>query len=93
VPWAGDASISFLASADATRRKLEAAGWHVLVFADVTGDALARAQARIKVSGAPLALGLHIVLGQDGPTMLKNMARNYAERRVGLIQGVAIRPE
>ena len=93
VPWAGDASISFLVSADATRRKLEAAGWRVLLFEDVTGDALARAQARIKVSGAPLALGLHIVLGQDGPTMLKNMARNYEERRVGLIQGVAVRAE
>ena len=93
VPWARDASISFLLTAETTRRKLEAAGFRVLVFEDVTADALPRAQARMKVSGAPLALGLHIVLGQDGATMLANMARNYEERRVGLIQGIAVRPE
>ena len=45
----------------------------------------------MKPAGAPLALGLHIVLGQDGPTMLKNMLRNYQEGRVGLVQGIAIR--
>lgn len=93
VPFARDASISFLLTAETTRHKLEAAGFRVLIFEDVTADALARAQARTKVSGAPLALGLHIVLGQNGPTMLKNMARNYEERRIGLIQGVAVRPE
>jgi SAM-dependent methyltransferase len=93
VPWARDASISFLRSAEATRRGLEAAGFRLLVFEDLTADALERAQARMKASGAPLALGLHIVLGQDGPTMLKNMARNYEERRIGLVQGIAVRPE
>jgi len=31
---------------------------------------------------------LHIVLGQDAPTMLKNMLRNYQEGRVGLVQGI-----
>ena len=93
VPWARDASISFLLTAEATRHKLGAAGFRVPVFEDVTADALPRAQARMKVSGAPLALGLHIVLGQDGPTMLANMARNYEERRIGLIQGIAVRPE
>jgi SAM-dependent methyltransferase len=92
VPWARDASISFLLNPEATRQKIEAAGFRVQIFEDLTTDALVRARERIKVSGAPLALGLHIVLGQDGPTMLKNMARNYEERRIGLVQGVAIRP-
>jgi hypothetical protein len=45
----------------------------------------------MKASGSPLALGLHVVLGQDGPTMLKNMLRNYEERRIGLVQGVVAR--
>jgi ubiquinone/menaquinone biosynthesis C-methylase UbiE len=93
VPWARDTAISFLLTAEATRHKLEAAGFQLRVFEDLTGDALVRAQARLKVSGAPLALGLHIVLGQDAPTMLKNMARNYEERRIGLVQGVAVGPE
>jgi hypothetical protein len=77
VPWARDPSISFLLSAQATRQKLEAAGFRVLACEDQTADAL--------------ALGLHIVLGQDGPTMLKNMLRNFEEERVGLLQGIAAR--
>jgi SAM-dependent methyltransferase len=93
VPWARSTAISFLLTAEATRHKLEAAGFRLQVFEDLTADALVRAQARLKVSGAPMALGLHIVLGQDAPTMLKNMARNYEERRIGLVQGVAVGPE
>ena len=91
VPWARDPSLSFLFSAQATRQKLEAAGFRVLACEDQTADALARARARIRASGAPLALGLHIVLGKDGPTMLKNMLRNFEEERVGLLQGIAAR--
>jgi sarcosine/dimethylglycine N-methyltransferase len=93
VPWAREPSISFLFTAEATRRKLEAAGFRVLAFEDQTADALDRARARIKASGAPLALGLHVILGEDGPTMLKNMLRNYEEGRIGLLQGVVARPD
>ena len=93
VPWARDASMSFLLTPEATRQTVEAAGFRVQIFQDLTADALERAQERIKVSGAPLALGLHIVLGQDAPTMLKNMVRNYEERRIGLVQGIAVRAE
>jgi SAM-dependent methyltransferase len=91
VPWAREPSISFLLTAQATRQKLELAGFRVLVFEDQTADALARARQRMKASSSPLALGLHIVLGQDGPTMLKNMLRNYEERRISLVQGVVAR--
>jgi SAM-dependent methyltransferase len=92
VPWAREPSISFLLTAQATRQKLERAGFRVLAFENQTADALARARARMKASGAPLALGLHIVLGQDGPTMLKNMLRNFEEQRTGLVQGIVARP-
>jgi SAM-dependent methyltransferase len=91
VPWARESAISFLLTGEATRKKLETAGFRTLVFEDQTADALARAQLRMKASGSPLALGLHVVLGQDGPTMLKNMLRNYEERRIGLVQGVVAR--
>jgi len=93
VPWARDSSISFLLGAEATRQKLEAAGFRVIVFEDVTQRALARARDRMKPAGAPLALGLHTVLGQDAPTMLKNMLRNYEEGRIGLVQGVVVRAD
>jgi SAM-dependent methyltransferase len=91
VPWARDSSISFLLTAQATRAKLEAAGFDIIAFEDQTARALARAEERMKPASAPLALGLHIVLGQDAPTMLKNMLRNYQEGRVGLVQGIATR--
>jgi hypothetical protein len=45
----------------------------------------------MKPASAPLALGLHIVLGQDAPTMLKNMLRNYQEGRIGLVQDIVSR--
>jgi MPBQ/MSBQ methyltransferase len=93
VPFAPESSMSFLFPADTTCRKLEAAGFRMLAFEDLTADALARARARMKASGSPLALGLHIVLGQDGPTMLKNMLRNYEEGRIGLVHGVVARPD
>ena len=91
VPWARDASISFLISADATRQKLQAAGMRIAVFEDLTQRAFERARERMRPASAPLALGLHTVLGQDAPTMLKNMLRNYEEQRIGLVQGVAVR--
>jgi len=91
VPWARDSSISFLLTAQVTRAKLEAAGFDVIAFEDQTARALARAEERMKPASAPLALGLHIVLGQDAPTMLKNMLRNYQEGRVGLVQGIVSR--
>jgi SAM-dependent methyltransferase len=93
VPWARDASISFLLSASTTREKLEAAGFRIAVFEDQTERAFARARERMKSAGAPLALGLHTVLGQDAPTMLKNMVHNYEDGRIGLILGVAVRAE
>src|SRR5262249_22328481 len=89
VPWARGPSISSLLTAQATRAKLEAAGFAVIVFEDQTARALVRAEERMKSAGAPLALGLHIVLGQDAPTMLKNMLRNYQEGRIGLVHGIA----
>jgi SAM-dependent methyltransferase len=88
VPWARDSSISFLLTAQATRAKLEAANFDIIAFEDQTTRALARAEERMKPASAPLALGLHIVLGQDAPTMLKNMLRNYQEGRIGLVQGI-----
>jgi len=93
VPWAREASISFLLTAQATREKVEAAGLRIIAFEDQTARALVRARERMKPAGAPLALGLHTVLGQDAPTMLKNMLRNYEEQRIGLVQGVAVRAD
>jgi MPBQ/MSBQ methyltransferase len=91
VPWAREPSISFLLAAEASRRKLEAAGFRILSFEDQTADALAHAQRRTKAAGEASLLGIHILLGQDAPMMLKNTHRNYAEGRTALVQGVVAR--
>ncbi len=87
VPWARDASISFLLAADATRARLEAAGFRVVAWRDNTEEARARAAARGRTP-EPSALGLHLVLGADFGAMIQNQLRNLEERRIGLINAV-----
>lgn len=91
VPWAQQPSSSALVSADDTRSNLAAAGFRVVAFQDQTEDAIAQQRARTQAVGGPATLGVHIVLGPDGLTMLKNSVRNFEERRIGLVQGVAVR--
>ena len=90
VPWAHEPSDSFLVGAEATCAKLSAAGLRIEVFEDQTADAIAQQSARASVAGSQ-TLGVHIVLGADGSTMLKNSVRNFQEGRIGLVQGVAVR--
>ncbi|MDO8534347.1 MAG: class I SAM-dependent methyltransferase [Xanthobacteraceae bacterium] len=91
VPWAREPSISFLLSAEATRRKLKAAGLKVVIFEDRTAEAVAAAETRSKSDRSPSALGLHLILGPDAPAIYKNTVRNFLEGRLGLIQGVVVR--
>lgn len=90
VPWACEPSGSFLLSAEATHARLSAAGLRVEVLEDQTADAVVQQSARASVAGSQ-SLGVHIVLGADGPTMLKNSIRNFQEIRIGLVQGIAVR--
>ena len=92
VPWAHDPSGSALLSADETRSNLAVAGFRIIVFQDQTDVAVAQQAARIQAASGPSALGVHILLGADGLAMLKNSVRNFEERRIGLVQGVAMRP-
>jgi SAM-dependent methyltransferase len=91
-PWSRDGGISFLLSPEATRAALEAAGFRVLAWEDKTATALAEAQAeraRVKANPGPRpALGIHLLLGDDFPAMMKNGLRNLEERRTGLINAV-----
>ena len=91
VPWAREPSISFLLPAAATRRKLAAAGFEVVIFEDKTAEALAAAETRTQSDRSPTALGLHLILGPDASLMYKNTLRNLQEGRLGLMQGVAAR--
>jgi ubiquinone/menaquinone biosynthesis C-methylase UbiE len=91
VPWAREPSASALLSAGDTRAKLEAAGFRIAVCEDQTAVAIAQQKARASVPGSQGALGVHLILGPDGPAMLKNTVRSFEEGLIGLIQGVAER--
>jgi len=92
VQWAREPSISFLYSQEATRAKLEAAGFQVLIWQDTTEEALQSARQRAHTSaGAPPTLGTHLLLGDDWRAMFRNSARNLEERRTGLFNAVVER--
>lgn len=91
VPWASDPSCSHLLTADETYAKLQAAGFHIVAFEDQTADAFAHQTSRTHDADSPTTLGVHIVLGPDGLSMLKNSVRNFEEGRTRLVQGLAVR--
>lgn len=94
VQWAREPGISFLFSPDATRAKLEAAGFRVAAWQDTTAEALAAAAKRAgSTAGSPPALGTHLILGADWRAMFSNSARNLEERRTLLFNAVLERDD
>lgn len=91
VPWARDPAHSFLLTSEATRIKLESAQFRIDVLGDQTEVAIARQRARVRSVNAPSALGVHIVMGADGPERMASSLRNLEEGRIGLVHGVARR--
>jgi SAM-dependent methyltransferase len=92
VQWAREPGISFLLSQEATRVRLERAGFRVLVWQDTTAAAAAAAAGRTRhADGAPPPLGTHLILGDDWRAMFRNSARNLEERRTELFNAVLAR--
>jgi SAM-dependent methyltransferase len=89
VQWAREPGISFLLTPEATRTKLEAAGFRVLIWQDTTEATLVAAQARARhTDGEPPPLGTHLILGADWQAMARNSARNLQENRTRLFNAV-----
>jgi SAM-dependent methyltransferase len=90
VPWARDASISFLSPPADVRTLLAGIGYREEVWEDVTESAVAAARAHPAPAEPPP--GLHLVLGTDFLERMRNMGRNLAEQRTTLIRAVLARP-
>ena len=89
VQWAREPSISFLYSQEATRARLEAAGFRVAAWHDTTEPALQSATMRARnADRRPPALGTHLLLGADWQAMFRNSGRNLEERRTELFNAV-----
>ncbi len=94
VPWAYDATISFLRPPDVVRLLLKETRFTEIAWVDVTAPALAWFQAgaaRQVNASSPPPLGLHLLLS-DFATRGRNQIRNLAEGRTTVIQGVFARP-
>jgi SAM-dependent methyltransferase len=92
VPWSRDGSISFLIDADETRSILEGVGFRIEQWRDVSRKSLDWfAKNAAAASDARPALGLHLLLGPEWPTMAANMVRNLAAGRLAVIQVIARR--
>ncbi len=88
VPWARRPEISFLTTPESLRAGVEAAGFRIDVFRDVSEAGLEwrkKITENIARDGTP-PLGMHIVMGAEWPQMFANVGRNLEERRIRLIQ-------
>jgi len=95
VPWARDASISFLIAPEVMRRKLEEADFRVIAWQDGTEEARVWFQAmaeRKPNDGERPRLGIYLVQGPDWPMMIANVARNIVEHRLAAVQAVLEKP-
>jgi ubiquinone/menaquinone biosynthesis C-methylase UbiE len=91
LPWAGDSSISFLATAASLQEFLREAGLSILYWVDKSQQSLewfAAVGEKLRKGGRP-PLGLHLLMGENARLKSQNQVRNLQERRIAVIQGVA----
>ncbi len=94
VPWAQDDSMSFLIPPDAFREVILAAGFEIEVWNDKTDlaqKAFANAKEPVGEPNLPV-LGVYLLVGDDIQTKAFNLHRNLDEKRVSLIETVAVKP-
>jgi ubiquinone/menaquinone biosynthesis C-methylase UbiE len=89
VPWAAEASISFLSTPSTMQQLLADTGFCTLVWDDLTDVAAAAMRSQPMTANAP---GLHLILGDDFLERAHNMASNFAEDRAALVRAVLERP-
>ena len=74
VPWAPTEETSFVSARDAYRKALRAAGFEVEHERDRRQFAIEFTQKMFaEAAGGPPALGLHLLMGEKAPMMLKNI--------------------
>ena len=88
VPWADDQATSFLATASETRSKVEASGFKVRVWEDVTQQAADFYEQLSKVPPVRTPIGLHLLI-PNMPAKGANLKRNVDEGRIVVVRCVA----
>jgi ubiquinone/menaquinone biosynthesis C-methylase UbiE len=91
LPWANDASISYLAKVESLRGLLRDARFSILAWEDRSQKSLewfTAATEKVKKGGRS-PLGLHLLMGENAKVKSQNQIRNLQEKRIAVIQGVA----
>jgi SAM-dependent methyltransferase len=93
VPWAQDASMSFLVPPELFRDLIVSAGFHIEVWNDKTDlaqKAFANVQKPVGEPNLPV-LGVYLLVGKDIQTKAYNLHRNLNEERVSLIETLGVK--
>lgn len=93
VPWASETSSSFLAQPEEIRQILAVTGFKIKLWQDDTESAtewFSKVARKHNDSFKP-ALGLHLLLGNEFPSMFNNQLRNLQEDRIRIMQIIAVR--
>jgi len=93
VPWAMSAETSFVRSADEYRVALEAAGFRIEHQRDrrqFAMEFMEKMRARA-TGGAPPVLGVHVLMGDQAPAMLKNVNTAIAVGKLVPVEMVAVK--
>jgi SAM-dependent methyltransferase len=98
LPWARDASTSFLMREGETCTALADAGFQALLWRDDSQTAVDWFKATLAApppsgpgSGSGSGASLGVVVGPDFQAMTANLARNIADNRLGVLSAVMIR--
>jgi len=94
VPWAQNASMSFLVAPESFRNAITLAGFDIEVWNDKTDlakKAFANAKEPVGEPNLPV-LGVYLLVGNDIQTKAYNLHRNLEEERVSLIETLAVKP-
>jgi sarcosine/dimethylglycine N-methyltransferase len=86
LPWADQAGVSHLATADRLRALIESSGFTIEHWNDLTDQASATMQALLTLPPSPL--GLHAFV-PDFARKVQNLTRALADGRLRAIQGIA----
>lgn len=92
VPWASQPEMSFLSSPGEMQTIITASGFQMVEWIDETAITHQWFQDRLATAPAPgtppPALGLHLLLGPDAGSMIRNLALNLQEHRIVVAQGI-----
>lgn len=96
LPWAADATISFLLKPIALRAEIEAAGFEIATWQDTTAAGLIWFEEQRRREAEPghdaSMLGPELFLGSDWYEIVNNLYRSLAGDCVGVVEAVCAKP-